>query len=109
MRKLLNFCMVLTAALFLAGCGNDFEPTESTIYVTSKGEVVSAIMEDFDKAYYDFDELSENVYKEVRSYCLDINDEAIFVESLTKVIDSNVPVGQFKSCWKVSPNNTEVY
>ena len=84
MRKLLNFCMVLTAALFLAGCGNDFEPTESTIYVTSKGEVVSAIMEDFDKAYYDFDELSENVYKEVRSYCLDINDEAIFVESLTK-------------------------
>ena len=84
MRKLLNFCMVLTAALFLAGCGNDFEPTESTIYVTSKGEVVSAIMEDFDKAYYDFDELLEDVNKEVKSYCLDVNDEAIFVESLTK-------------------------
>ena len=84
MKKLLNFCMILTAALFLTGCSDKFEPTESTIYVTSKGEVYSAIMEDFDKAYYDFDELSEEVNKEVKSYCLDVNEEAIVVESLTK-------------------------
>ena len=84
MRKLLNFCMVLMAALFLVGCGEKFEPTESTIYVTSKGEVFSAIMEDFDKAYYDFDELSEEVNKEVKSYCLNVNDEVISVEALTK-------------------------
>ena len=84
MRKLLNFCMVLMTALFLVGCGEKFEPTESTIYVTSKGEVFSAIMEDFDKAYYDFDELSEKVNKEVKSYCLDVNDEVISVEALTK-------------------------
>ena len=84
MRKLLNFCMVLMTALFLVGCGEKFEPTESTIYVTSKGEVFSAIMEDFDKAYYDFDELSEEVNKEVKSYCLDVNDEVISVEALTK-------------------------
>ena len=84
MRKLLNFCAVMTAALFLVGCGGSFEPTESTIYVTSKGEVFSAIMEDFDKAYYNFDELSENVNKAVKSYCLDVNDEVVSVESLTK-------------------------
>ena len=84
MRKLLNFCMVLTAVLFLVGCGSSFEPTESTIYVTSRGEVFSAIMEDFDKAYYDFEELSEDVNKEVKSYCLDVNDEVVSVESLTK-------------------------
>ena len=84
MRKLLNFCMVLTATLFLVGCGSSFEPTESTIYVTSKGEVFSAIMEEFDKAYYNFEELSEDVNKEVKSYCLDVNDEVVSVESLTK-------------------------
>ena len=84
MRKLLGFCAVLTAVLFLVGCGGSFEPTESTIYVTSKGEVFSAIMEDFDKAYYNFDELSENINKEVKAYCLDMNDEVVSVESLTK-------------------------
>ena len=84
MKKTLNFCMILGAMLFLAGCGNKFEPTESTIFITSKGEVQSAIMESFDKAYYDFEELSEDVQKEVKSYCLDVNEEAVAVESLTQ-------------------------
>lgn len=84
MKKTLNFCMILTAVLFLMGCGNKFEPTESTIFITSKGEVQSAIMESFDKAYYDFEELSEDVEKQVKSYCLDVNEEAVTVESLTQ-------------------------
>ena len=84
MKKTLRFCTILAAVLFLTGCGNKFEPTESTIYVTSKGEVQSAIMESFDKAYYDFEELSEDVQKEVKSYCLDVNEEAVTVESLTQ-------------------------
>lgn len=84
MKKTLNFCMILTAALFLMGCGNKFEPTESTIFITSKGEVQSAIMESFDKAYYDFEELSEDVEKQVKSYCLDVNEETVTVESLTQ-------------------------
>ena len=84
MKKTMSFCTILAAVLFLTGCGNKFEPTESTIYVTSKGEVQSAIMESFDKAYYDFEELSEDVQKEVKSYCLDVNEEAVTVESLTQ-------------------------
>lgn len=83
MKRIWNFCMILIAALFLIGCGNKFEPTESTIFVTSKGEVKSAIMESFDQVYYDFEELSEGVQKEARAYCLDVNDEeAVTVESL---------------------------
>lgn len=87
MKKALNFCLILAAALFLVGCSDKFEPTESTIFITSKGEVQSAIMESFDKAYYDFDELLEDVEKAVKSYCLDVNEEVITVESLTQGID----------------------
>ena len=84
MKRILNFGLVFTIALLVTGCGTKFEPTESTIYVTSKGAVKSAIVESFDKAYYDFEELSEDVQKEVTSYCLDKNnEEAAVVESLT--------------------------
>lgn len=84
MKKTLHFCLILTAALFLAGCQGKFEPVESTIFITSKGTVKSAVMESFDKEYYDFQELSEDVEKEVKSYCLDVNEEVVTVESLTK-------------------------
>lgn len=84
MKKILNLCMVLAAAFLLTGCGDKFEPTESTVFVTSKGNVQSAVMESFDKAYYNFEELSEDIEKEVKAYCLDLNKEAITVESLTQ-------------------------
>lgn len=84
MKKSLGIGLILTAAVFLTGCSNQFEPTESTIFVTSDGAVKSAIMESFDKAYYDFDELSEDVEKEVKTYCLDVNEDVITVESLTQ-------------------------
>ena len=87
MKKSLNFCLILSMLLLLAGCGNKFEPTESTIFVTSKGVVQSAVMESFDKEYYNFDELREDVEKEVKSYCLDVNEEVVTVTSLVKTED----------------------
>ena len=87
MKKSLGIGLIMTAVIFLTGCGNNFEPTESTIYITSDGIVKSAIMESFDKAYYDFEELSEDVEKEVKIYCLDVNEEVITVESLTQEND----------------------
>lgn len=87
MKKSLNFCLILITALLLAGCQEKFEPTESTIYITSKGTVQSALMESFDKTYYDFKELSEDIEKEVKSYCLDVNEEVVTVESLTQETD----------------------
>ena len=77
MKKSFGFALILTAAVFLAGCSNQFEPTESTIFITSEGAVKSAIMESFEKAYYDFEELSEDVEKEVKTYCLDVNEDVI--------------------------------
>ena len=81
MRKSLSFLLILSMAFLLSGCEQEFEPTESTIFITSKGVVKSAIMESFDKSYYDFDELYEAVEKEVKAYCLDKNEEAVTISS----------------------------
>ncbi len=88
MKKILYFCMVMATAMLLVGCDGKFEPTESTIFVTSKGKVKSALMESFEEPYYDFEELSENIEREVKSYCLDVNrEEAVVVESLVEEND----------------------
>ena len=82
MGKKLNFLLILSMALLVSGCSQKFEPTESTIFLTSKGLVQSAVIESFDKSYYDFDELYETVEKEVKSYCLDKNEEVVTINSL---------------------------
>lgn len=97
MKKTFYLCLFLGAAM-LTGCGEKFEPTESTIYVTSKGNVKSAVMESFDKTYYDFEELSEEVSSEVENYCKDAEQEtAVVVESLTQEADAVTLIMDYKT------------
>lgn len=86
MKKSWSLFAVMAAAMMLSGCGEKFEPTETTVFVNSKGAVQGAIMESFDQAYYKFDELSEEIEKEVRAYCLEtsVKEDPITVESLTQ-------------------------
>ena len=84
MKKITVFFLMLIMTVCLTGCSETFEPTESTIFVASEGNVKNAIMESFDKDYYDFDELFDDVEKTVKSYNLDVNEERIKVESLTQ-------------------------
>ena len=88
MKKSLNFWFIFAMALVMSGCGSKFEPTESTIFVTSKGKVQSAVMESFERAYYDFDELYKEIEKEVKAYCLDKNEELVIVNSLIEEDDT---------------------
>ena len=84
MKKSLGLCLVLTGALLLSGCGQKFEPTESTIFVTSKGVVKSAVMESFEEDYYNFTELTGKIESAVQEYCANGNEGAVEVESLTE-------------------------
>ena len=88
MKKSLNFWFIFVMALMLSGCGSKFEPTESTIFVTSKEKVQSAVMESFEEPYYNFDELYKEIEKEVKAYCLDKNDELVTMNSLVEENDS---------------------
>ena len=72
MKRTLGVCLLCAGALLMTGCSNKFEPTESTLFVTSKGMVYSAVMESFEAAYYNYDET---------------NPEAVTVESLVEEND----------------------
>lgn len=87
MKRIWKFSFVFAAVFALTGCGDKFEPTESSIYVTSKGQVKTALMEDFEKDYYDFDELSKTVADEVKAYNLSAGAEVVGVGSLTQGTD----------------------
>ena len=87
MKKSLSLCLLLTGTLLLTGCSQKFEPTESTIFVTSKGTVRSAVMESFEKEYYSFEELKGDIESAVQEYCSDAGESAVVVESLTEEND----------------------
>ena len=87
MKKALVVGLVLAGTLMMTGCSSKFEPTESTVFVTSKGTVKSAVMELFEESYYDFDELTKDIQESVDEYCGEGKEGAITIEALTEVED----------------------
>lgn len=105
MKKSLSLCLLLTGTMILAGCGQKFEPTESTIFVTSKGVVRSAIMESFEEDYYNFEELKSDVEAAVQSYCSDGNEGAVVVESFAEENDVVTLMMQYQTAEDYSAFN----
>lgn len=97
MKKSLSLCVLLTGAILLTGCSQKFEPTESTIFVTSKGTVKSAIMESFEKEYYNFEELKSDVDKMVQDYCGETSENAVVVEGFTQEADTVTLMMQYET------------
>ena len=62
-------CMVALAGLLMLvqGCSSS-APAEDTISVDKKGKVTVTVVEDFDKDYYDADELAEEIEEEISAY-----------------------------------------
>ncbi len=84
MKKAYRVAFLLAAVFLLSGCGQKFEPTESTLFVNSKGKVRSAVIESFEQDYYDFEELSGEVKERISEYCLTMEGEPITLESIEK-------------------------
>lgn len=56
--------------------------TKNTILIKSDGEIRAAIVEKFDKDYYDLSELSEFVKKEVDSYNNKVGEEEVLIDDV---------------------------
>ena len=67
MRKGICFCLLMCSALLFAGCLGKL-PEEDTISVDKKGRVTSTIVEDFDKEFYDAEELEGEIDAELAEY-----------------------------------------
>ena len=79
---IISLAMVVIAGL-LTGCGKSLEADRDTVYIQKKGNVVSAAIADFDKDYYDEEELKKF------HPSMDVNEaeDAIYSRDLTDVTD----------------------
>lgn len=69
MKKLFSISLAcLIMAGLLLGCGKSLEADRDTVYVQKKGTVVSAAIADFDKDYYDEEELKKYIDERVGDY-----------------------------------------
>lgn len=60
MRKSVCFCLLICMLSVLAGCGGSV-PAESTIALDKKGKITDTIVEEFDKDFYDSEELQSEI------------------------------------------------
>lgn len=67
-RKLYAALIVLAAAGMTTACGTSFEADESTVYITKDGNVIGADIEDFNKDYYDEEELKAYITESIENY-----------------------------------------
>ncbi len=67
MRKSVCFCLLICMVSILAGCGGSV-PAENTIAVDKKGKITDTIVEEFDKDFYDSEELQSEIESELAEY-----------------------------------------
>lgn len=83
------FCMILMMGiLMLAGCTKKeifittYDIADDTMLVKRDGSLFVAIIEEFDKSYYNLDELNEFVSKEVDAYNDRVGSKEVSIEEL---------------------------
>ena len=67
MKKSVCFCLLISMLSVLVGCAGSV-PKESTIAVDKKGKITDTIVEEFDKDYYDSEELQSEIESELAEY-----------------------------------------
>ena len=88
MKKTVLFIIVLFSFLALVGCSKEevFISTDdvntNTILVKRDGSIYVAIVEDFNKSYYDLSELNEFVSAEVNKYNNNLGSNEVVIEEL---------------------------
>ena len=81
MRKISGILLLAAASLALAGCSMRFSAEEDAVYVNKDGEIIGAIVEPFDKDYYDGEELETLLDQEVAEYNGENGRNSIEVDS----------------------------
>lgn len=79
-QKLYTALCVLAAAGTISACGSSFKAAESTVYITKKGTVIGADLEDFNEDYYDEEELKTYITESVEGYVASNGDGSVEVD-----------------------------
>ena len=79
-RKLYAVLCMFAVASMTTACGTSFEADESTVYITKDGNVIGADIEDFNKDYYDEEELKAYITESIESYVESNGDGSLELE-----------------------------
>lgn len=88
MKKVLLYTFLLLSFIMLNGCKKEEifltadDVTANTFLIKRNGSLHVAIVEDFDKSYYNLSELNEFVAKEVNAYNQKVGSEEVTIEEL---------------------------
>jgi hypothetical protein len=88
MKRIVLCTIALLLMLGAVGCTNEElkvdKITANTIVAKSNGELQVATIEDFDKNYYDLDELKEYIEEQVNAYNKKVGEDKITVDEVDK-------------------------
>ena len=73
--------LMCICAMLLCGCSMKFSAEENALYVNKDGEIVSAIVESFDKEYYDAEELQGMLEQSIVEYNAENGKDSIELDS----------------------------
>ena len=84
MKKIISISLVclLMAGLFSA-CGKSLEADRDTVYVQKKGTVIGAAIADFDKDYYDQEELKAFAEEKVEAYQKEHGKDSVKIDEFS--------------------------
>ena len=88
MKKVLLYTLILCSFIMMIGCKKQEillsadDITTNTFLIKRNGNLYVAIVEDFDKSYYNLSELNEFVAKEVNAYNQKVGSKEVTIESL---------------------------
>ena len=72
----------------MAGCsGGSDDPNDTTLSISSKGEITHHIVESFDKSYYNEDELRTGINEQIEEYCNEKGDDSLVKLKDLKILD----------------------
>ncbi len=72
----------------MTGCaGESDDQNDTTLYISSKGEITHHIVESFDKSYYNEDELRNGINEQIEEYCKDKGDDSPVKLKELKILD----------------------
>lgn len=82
MKKIISISVIclMIAGLFSA-CGDSLVADRDTVYVQKKGKVICAAVSDFDKEYYDEQELQKYVEERVQAYQQEHGKKSVEIDS----------------------------
>ena len=83
--------LIILASLItclMTGCfgGND-DLNDTTLSISSKGEITHHIVESFDKSYYNEDELRTGINEQIEEYCNEKGDDSLIKLKDLKILD----------------------